>query len=532
LDVRQFVAVTRRWLPLLLGGLVVAAVVGFGISQLQPKTYEAKTTLIVGQSLKTTSPDYAGMLASQQLATTYASIAATRSQLQAAIAALGLDTTPDELARRVDATAVTGSSLLTIAVQDSNPAEAASIANTLATSLIKETSPSAGREEEFQASLDSALMATSAQITQTQERVTKLLAQASPTPADQNELNGLQAQLVTLRSTYATMLGVASSAGATNTLSVVDPAVAPAQPIGPRTLLNVLVAALLGLLAASAIAAMAEYRNDTVRDGDQVEQLAGATLLATVGVQRLPEDMSKYPLATVVAPRSGVAEAYRTLRANIEFASVDRGLKALLVTSAQADEGKTLTACNLAVAFAQAGRRVLLVDADLRSPSVHLAFSVRNGVGVTTALVAEDVTLDGLVQESGQPNLWILSSGPLPPNPAELLGSQRMRALLETVSASYDLVILDSPPISVVADAALLGASVGTTLLVVDSERGKRRSLAKARNQLTRAGATIVGVVLNRAAGGRSLDDRGGYGVYAPAAVPSAAASAGSLPDK
>jgi polysaccharide biosynthesis transport protein len=514
LDFRQLLTVTRKWIPLLVGGMLAAAVVGFLFSSVQAKTYEAKTTLIVGQSLTSSSPDYAGLLASQQLATTYASIAATRSQLQSAIDTLNLKTTPDELGRRVESVVVTGSSLLTISVQDKDPAAAAAIANTLATGLIEETSPGSGREDDFQASIDAALKATQAQITAADAQVAELLAITTRTAAQDAELATLQGQLVTLRSTYATMLGMSSGAGATNTLAVVDPAVAPTDPIGPRTVLNVLIAALLGLLAAAGIAALAEYRNDRVGAGDQVERLAGASLLASVGNLKFPESWGKYPLATVMAPRSGLAEAYRTLRANLEFATVDRGLKALLVTSAQAGEGKSMTAANIAVAFAQVGQRVLLIDADLRLPAVHDVFGARNEVGLTTALVVDALTLDRIVQNSGQPNLWILTSGPLPPNPAELLSSRRMRALLEHAEAGYDLIVLDSPPIAAVADAALLASSVKNTLLVVDSERGTRRSLSKARDQLTRAGTSIVGVVLNRSASGRGLDEGGQYGGY------------------
>ena len=527
MDVRRLLTIARKWLPLLVGGLVIAAIVGFVISSLQPKAYEAKTTLIVGQSLSTSSPDYSALLASQQLATTYASIAATRSQLESAISQLGLTDTPDDLARRVDAAVVPGSSLVTIAVQDTDPKQAAQIANALAAGLIREIAPSAGQEQDFKTSLDKAMAATQAQIDSTQASVQTLLALPTLTAAQQVQLATLQSQLVTLRSSYATMLGLSSTTGATNTLAVVDPAVAPTDPIGPRTLLNTLVAAILGLLAALAIVALAEYRNDTVGDGDQIERISHATLLATVGALKVPDGWGAYPLATVMAPRSGAAEAYRTLRANLEFASVDKELSTLLVTSAQPGEGKTLTAANIAVAWSQTGRRVLLVDADLRLPMIHTAFALRNEVGLTTALVVEAITLDRLVMESGQPNLWVVPSGPLPPNPAELLSSHRMRTLLEAAKASYDLVVLDSSPLAATADAAVLGALVNATLLVVDGERGKRRALGKARDQLARAGASVVGVVFNRAPGGRGLEDTAGYGGY----LRPAASSGATAPD-
>lgn len=524
-DVRQLLAITRKWIPLLVAGMVAAAVVGFGISSLQAKTFESRTTLIVGQSLSSSSPDYTGLLASEQLATTYASIAATRSQLQGVIAQLNLATTPDELSRRVDASAVSGSSLITITVQDSIPDRAAAIANALADALIKEMSPSAGLAKDFHTSVTDTLTATQDQISSTNERVQELLSTASRTAAQDAELATLQAQLVTLRSAYVSLLGLATSTGATNTVAVVDPAVAAADPIGPRTLLNTLVAAILGLLAAAGIAAIAEVRNDRVGEIEQIEREARAPLLSSIGLLKLPGDWGAYPLVTVIAPRSGAAEAYSRLRANLEFASVDHPMHSLLVASAQPSEGKTLTAANTAAAWAQTGRRVLLVDGDLRMPSVHTVFGTRNDHGLTTALVAESVPLDRLIAETGQPNLWVLPSGPLPPNPAELLASRRMRALLETLRSLYDLVVIDSSPLSAVADAAIVGALVGATVLVVDSERGKRRSLIRARDQLALAGANVIGVVVNRAPGGRGLDEPGPYGGYLRRATQPAAVS-------
>lgn len=515
MDARRLLAITRKWIPLLISGMVVAAIVGFGISSLQPKTYESRTTLIVGQSLSSGSPDYTGLLASQQLATTYASIASTRSQLQSVITQLHLSTTPDELSRRVSASVVTGSSLITIAVQDSLPDRAAEIANALADGLIKEMSPSAGLAQDFHTSLNQTLTATQSQISTTESTVQQLLSTTNRTAAQDAELTTLQAQLVTLRSAYVTLLGMVTSAGATNTVAVVDPAVAPADPIGPRTLLNTLVAAILGLLAAAGVVALAEFRNDRVGDSEQIERDARAPLLSSVGPLRTPDGLGAYPLATVVAPRSGAAEAYSRFRANLQFVSVDQSLDSLLIASAQPGEGKTLTAVNTAAAWAQTGRRVLLIDGDLRMPSIHTAFGTRNDAGLTTALIEESSQApERLILESGQQNLSVLPSGPLPPNPAELLSSHRMRSLLEALRASYDLVVIDSSPLSAVADAAILGALVSATVIVVDSERGKRRALIRARDQLALAGANVIGVVINRAPGGRGLDEPGAYGGY------------------
>ena len=218
-----------------------------------------------------------------------------------------------------------------------------------------------------------------------------------------------------------------------------------------------------------------------------------------------------YRLAALLYPRSSVAEAYRTLRTNIEFASVDAPIRTLLVTSSIPGEGKTTTASNLAVVFAQAGRRVLLVDADLRKPGVHLVFDLPNTHGLTNLLRNEHADLDAVAQATEQDNLRVLTTGPLPPNPAELLGSQRMRSVLEQLEAGFDLVIFDSPPLQAVTDSAILSSFLGGTLLVIDARRSRRRVVHQARESLDRAGARVLGAVLNRIPT-KTLTPYAGYG--------------------
>jgi non-specific protein-tyrosine kinase len=237
-----------------------------------------------------------------------------------------------------------------------------------------------------------------------------------------------------------------------------------------------------------------------------------------------------YQLAALLYPRSGVAEAYRTLRTNIEFSALDAPIRTLLVTSSVPGEGKTVTAANLAVVFAQAGRRVLLVDADLRKPGVHIIFDLPNAHGLTTLLRSADVSLDAVVQSTEQDNLRILTTGPLPPNPAELAGSQRMRTVVDLLTSTEDLVIFDSPPLQAVTDAAILGSFLDATVFVIDAQRSRRRVIRPAREALAKAGANVVGAPLNRVPA-RANSDRspyyGGYGRYdegaaGPSPVPDA----------
>jgi non-specific protein-tyrosine kinase len=197
-------------------------------------------------------------------------------------------------------------------------------------------------------------------------------------------------------------------------------------------------------------------------------------------------------------PRSPAAEAYRQLRTNIEFASIDRPVKRLLLTSAGPDEGKSTTVANLAVTMANAGHKVILIDCDLRRPAQHRIFGLRNTTGLTNAFLGREVPIDALpLQQTGIANLWLLPSGPTPPNPADLLDSERMDQVLAKASEQGDYVLLDSPPVVAVTDAAVLSTKVDGVLLVVGAGKVKRDLARKAKAQLEAVKAPVLGVVVN-----------------------------------
>lgn len=498
MDLRRQIAIARAWFPLLVASVLLAAGAAFVVSSLLPKVYEAKATLIVGQSLSAVNPDYNQVLVSQRLSTTYAAVATTRPILDSVIGQLGLDVTSDELAKRVRADAALDSTLLTIVAQDVDPAGAAAIANALAEQLITASPAIQGRRADVQKSIDADLEATQSQVEATQARVEALSRLTDRTVAQEAELLTLEGRLASLRSTFGTLLSF-SSGNASNLLSVVEPAVAASAPVSPRPPLNTLLGAILGLLVAVGIVVVAERLDDSIRDPDDVQALVGLSTLGTIAKTKSAPGRSEiYQLAALLYPRSGVAEAYRTLRTSIEFASLDRPLRTLLVTSSLPGEGKTVTAANLAVVFAQAGRRVLLVDADLRKPGVHLVFDLPNEHGLTTMLRSDEVSLDAIAAPAAQDNLRVLPTGPLPPNPAELLGSQRMSALVDRLTAGGDLVIFDSPPLLGITDSVILSSLLDATLFVIDAGRGHRGGVRRGREELAKAGANVIGAVLNR----------------------------------
>jgi len=213
-------------------------------------------------------------------------------------------------------------------------------------------------------------------------------------------------------------------------------------------------------------------------------------------------------LVTLSDPRSPVAEAYRTLRTNIEFSSLDRSLHTLLVTSPSPSEGKSTTLANLAVTMAQSEKKTILVDADLRRPGLHALFGASNDAGLTTMFVDAKAMQNPPLQDVGVPNLWLLPSGPLPPNPAELLGSKRMDDALAALKARADIVLFDAPPVIAVTDAVVLGTRVDGVLLVIGAGQTKREHAKRAKELLEKVKVRVIGVVLNNV----SLDSAlGGY---------------------
>jgi capsular exopolysaccharide synthesis family protein len=202
-------------------------------------------------------------------------------------------------------------------------------------------------------------------------------------------------------------------------------------------------------------------------------------------------------LVTLTMPRAPVSEAYRTLRTNLEFSSLDKPLKTIVVTSPGPDEGKSTTLANLAVTLAQAEKTVILVDCDLRRPSQHEIFGLTNEVGLTTMMVDEQAMKAPPLQDTAVPSLSVLTTGPLPPNPSELVGSRRMGEIIAGLSQAADVILFDAPPVIAVTDAAVLASRVDGVLLVIKAGGTKRDHAQKAKALLDKVSAHLVGAVLN-----------------------------------
>lgn len=216
-------------------------------------------------------------------------------------------------------------------------------------------------------------------------------------------------------------------------------------------------------------------------------------------------DKTLQNLITIAQPRSAISEAYRTLLTSIDFAGLDKPIRTLMLTSASPEEGKSSTLANLAAVAAQEGRKVIVVDCDLRRPSLHTIFNLPNAEGLTTSLMSAEALKSPPLRSVGVEGLAVLTSGPIPPNPLELLASRRMQELLAGLSERADMVLVDAPPVVAVADAAILASKVDAVLLVVQAGRAKRDYVERAKALLDKANARIIGAALTNVQADRLL---------------------------
>jgi capsular exopolysaccharide synthesis family protein len=332
----------------------------------------------------------------------------------------------------------------------------------------------------------------------------------------QIQLNVLKQDLATNQQEYDVLrqrqrdLENSTTGGPQNNISVTNRARVPHEPVGPFRLRTIILAFLLSLGVGVGLAFLLDYLDDTLKTVDDVDRYLHLPSLALIPAnraerarlvgKRAPAPVEGDPstaLALTSDVRSPSAEAYRHLRTSLLLSSAGQPPKTILVTSSQPSEGKTTTAVNTAITLAQTGAQVLLVDCDLRRPRVHANFGVSNARGLTNYLSGER-DLDALLHSYDKlPNLKLLTSGPVPPNPAELLGSTEMRRLLDALSERFTHIVIDSPPAISFTDASILSTLVDGVMLVVHSGRSSRAIVRRAKQQLIDVGANIFGVVLN-----------------------------------
>ena len=390
--------------------------------------------------------------------------------------------------------------IATVTVTSRSPSFAAKAANAYANAYI------AASQQRFLAAQQSAETQLQGQINALQAQINTVQGQINQTdPKNVAAVSSLDSQLGSLtarQNTLTTQLNqVQVNAAQTPSGGQLVEAAAPSvSPVSPKRTTDVVIALLVGLVVGVVLALIRDRLDDRIRTKEELERVVGGLptlgLIPVVGEWR---DRKRPFLISAEHPKSPPAEAYRGLRTSIQFISLDRSIKILQITSPAAADGKTTTAANLAITMAESGQNVVLVGCDLRRPRIHEFFGFPNNVGFTSILVG-DVELEGALRTvPDHGSLTILPSGPVPPNPSELLGSMKSREVLARLAREADMVILDSAPVLPVTDAAVIASQVDALLLVASAGTTTRRDVVRACEVLGRVEAPLAGLVLNGA---------------------------------
>jgi non-specific protein-tyrosine kinase len=491
-DLREYFSVLRsRRLEVALVTLVLVGVTLF-LSFRQTKIYEARAKVLVRPLQTATSgssvPQQPDLDTERELLVSQAVADEVRKDLH-------LTMPLKDLLRDLRVQVVTDTAVLQVAYDDPSPQEAARLANGFANAYVS------FRVQQAQADFAAASEAVSSRITDLQDQISKLTGQINATK-DQVLRDSLQ----TRRDTLIVQLGVLnqrlldlqanSSVSESGAAQIIQTADVPGSPISPNPVRNGVLALMVGIALGVGFAFLRERLDDRLKTVHEAERRLGVPVLAAVphvGKWRKLEDTQ---LVMKEEPKSPVAESYRTLGTNIQYLGSQQPLSVIMVTSATGGDGKTTTAANLGMVLAHAGKRVILLSADLRRPRLHQFFGLTNGVGLSDALVGPTL-LAGVVDDPGIDNLRVVHAGPMPNDPAALLGSSRMPEFLQALREVADFVIVDTPPVLAVADASILAPLMDGTIFVLDATRSKRSVTGQAREQLEKAGAKLVGSVYN-----------------------------------
>jgi polysaccharide biosynthesis transport protein len=489
-DIRHYLYLAWQWLWLLVLEAAVVGGVTYLISQRMTPVFSTSTKLLIMEAAATKPTDYNSLLASEQLTQTYSDMLTNEALLQETIDRLGMKTTPAALASKIKASPVRDTQLITVTVEGTNPGLIAQIANTLVQVLIERVGSI--QSDRYSSSEES----LSAQLADIDTLLLDLQNKMDLT-ADPAEKARLDNQAVQYRQIYANLLTtyeqtrLAEAQSSANIVQV-NEAQMPLVSIKPKVLQNTLLAAILSALVVAAGIFTIDAFDDTIKTPAQVTKTFGLPVLGVIiqhrnGLGPICQDQ----------PRSPVSEAFRSLRTNIQYSNIDAPLRTLLVTSPSPREGKTLVCANLAVVLAQGGKKVIVVDADLRRPAVHKRLEVSNSNGLTALLLQPEIVLEGVLRTTKTANLSVVTCGDLPPNPAELLGTRKMGLILDKLKEDADILVIDTPPVLPVADPSVLAPLVDGVLLVL--QPGKT-ALSEARDtveRLQRVNAKIIGVILN-----------------------------------
>jgi non-specific protein-tyrosine kinase len=516
MDLKQHIHVIRRWLWLIILCGALGGLTAFIVSKRITPTYQASTTLLVSQeaSTGTASQNYDGLLGSQILSKIYANLMTKRPVIAAAITNLGLSIDPDQLLPRVMAVSDPIAPVLVLTVEDSDPQRVADLANEIANVFIQQTRESLSqRYATSKLKLEQDMAVVQADIDQTQQKIDGL--KDASTAAQLSERKQLERILSQYRSSYGALIETyqimrLAQPQIAERLQVISSAKPAQSPISPRILLNVLIASALAAAAAVGAGFLIESFDESLKSESDIRRVGGLAMLASVASMK-PPDLN---LPAMLNRRSAVADVFRQMRTTIESNGTALPC-AILVTSSGPREGKSTVAINLAITIAQAGKCVILVDANLQHASLHtyftngekpLACKNGNGYGLVTLLQQsahhsperDVIEVDDCLITTGVEHLSLLSNGPALPCAADLLTVDRATWLVGRLKDRADVIVFDSAALQSSSDAIPIARACDATILVVQMRVTQREALRYAYERLQTAHANVIGVVLNR----------------------------------
>jgi capsular exopolysaccharide synthesis family protein len=505
---RSLRAVRRRlWLVATLP--VLAAVVAVAVSLALPPVYEAQATVLVrpAQPINSLDPNSNTVsTTADQVAATYSQLMTQRTLLQRVISDLKLRVTVEQLAKSVSVTPQINTTVLQVTVHSTDRRLAPKIANTLVNDFIASTKDlQQSQVDQYTARIDSQVQQLRNQIQKEQTRIDQLQAQQSPrnplNAQDQSQLATLQQQVAVDRSQYLQIVGSESDiqinvARSMDNVIILSAATVPSSPVSPVLWLNGALALLGGLVIAVGAALMLDYLDQSIKTDDELTERTG--LLPLTHIPMAPPSRRPNDALVVAGTDPSAAEPYKTLRTNILFTTLDQQRSTIVVTSAAPKEGKSVVSANFAAALAATGHSTVLLDCDFRRPSQHRIFGRIRNVGVSDLILGEVSESDVILSVDRVPGLWVVTSGRIPPNPSELLGSARMHELLQRLRESFTYVVIDTPPINAVADPLIVASFADATLFVVEQGRTTYPGVRNAVRSLERVGAHVLGAVVNK----------------------------------
>ncbi|MBX3084412.1 MAG: P-loop NTPase [Anaerolineae bacterium] len=548
MDLTFYLRILRRWLWLVIVCACLVGGVAFIVNRSVPPTYEASTTILVGSIFTNLDPSAGVINAGQQLAPNYVAFVKSYSVLQATVENLQLGITPESLGQIVSTRIIPSTLLMQITVTYGDPVLVADIANELTTQLVAKSPTNLTQTQQRQIQvLQDEISRVETQIQDLRSQLAALDEEAKNASAVEQQQSiaqrrrDLGTQINTAQASLAQMttsLTDLQRQNNTNVLTIVERARIPTVPIGRNVPLITLVATLTGAAIGGGLGFLLDYLNDSIRVPSDIP--LGTTLLGIVapfGRKNVLTDK----LIAWKQPRSNITEAYRAIRVSLMHAAMITNLEphhTFVITSPGPAEGKSTTAANLAVIFANTGLQVVLIDADMRRPTQHILFDIPNSVGLSNILVsaylgvtkaatskleeplsdyeqkAAITLVKNVVQKTEIAGLSVIPAGPAPENPAELLGTVQLQSLIRMLheDLEYDVIVIDTPPTLSVSDTTILASLIDNHVaLVVEAGSTRKAATAHALELLRNLSVPIAGIVLNRA---NLRDTEASYGYY------------------